>query len=161
MQPSYRPFPQQAPQRSPHAVASRRGIGTCIATSGPVSALSFQIDRAFVTCSVADLDFPIGPMISGPHPQNSMTTAQAQAQHLAHENARERAKMRSQKPTDKNLPEGIEEYIIGDGVQLYKDLRDVERRLDATMMRKRLDITDAVNRNVKASDGFSANLLHY
>jgi SWI/SNF-related matrix-associated actin-dependent regulator of chromatin subfamily D len=90
-----------------------------------------------------------------------MTTAQAQAQHLAHENARERAKMRSQKPTDKNLPEGIEEYIIGDGVQLYRDLRDVERRLDATMMRKRLDITDAVNRNVKASDGFSANLLHY
>lgn len=69
--------------------------------------------------------------------------------------------MRSQKPTDKNLPEGIEEYIIGDGVQLYRDLRDVERRLDATMMRKRLDITDAVNRNVKASDGFSANLLHY
>jgi hypothetical protein len=28
MQP-YRPFPQQAPQRSPHAVATRRGIGRC------------------------------------------------------------------------------------------------------------------------------------
>ncbi|KAG0651737.1 hypothetical protein D0Z07_1922 [Hyphodiscus hymeniophilus] len=65
--------------------------------------------------------------------------------------ASDRAKLRSRKPTDKNIPEGVEDCIIGDGVQRYRELRDVERRLDATMMRKRLDVQDAVNRNVKAS----------
>jgi hypothetical protein len=34
------------------------------------------------------------------------------------------------KPTDKNLPDGIEEVIIGEGVQQYKNLRDLEKRLD-------------------------------
>lgn len=57
--------------------------------------------------------------------------------------------MRSLKPTDKNIPEGVEECIIGDGVQRYRDLRELERKLDSTMMRKRLDVQDAVNRNVK------------
>ena len=32
--------------------------------------------------------------------------------------------------------------VIGDGVERYKKLRDIERRLDATMMHKRLDLTD-------------------
>ena len=36
-------------------------------------------------------------------------------------------------------------------MQRHKELRDVERRLDATMMRKRLDIQDAINCNVKVS----------
>jgi SWI/SNF-related matrix-associated actin-dependent regulator of chromatin subfamily D len=66
--------------------------------------------------------------------------------------ASDRAKLRSRKPTDKNIPEGVEDCVIGDGVQRYRELRDVERRLDATMMRKRLDIQDAVNRNVKVGD---------
>jgi SWI/SNF-related matrix-associated actin-dependent regulator of chromatin subfamily D len=78
---------------------------------------------------------------------------QAQQQQAAM--ASDRAKLRSRKPTDKNVPEGVEDCIIGDGVQRYRELRDVERRLDATMMRKRLDIQDAVNRNVKVSDGWS------
>jgi SWI/SNF-related matrix-associated actin-dependent regulator of chromatin subfamily D len=65
--------------------------------------------------------------------------------------ASDRAKLRSRKPTDKNIPDGVEDCIIGDGVQRYRDLREVERRLDATMVRKRLDIQDAVNRNVKVS----------
>ncbi len=47
------------------------------------------------------------------------------------------------------MPEGIEDLIIGDGVQQYKDLREVEKKLDYAMMRKRLDIQDTVNRNVK------------
>jgi SWI/SNF-related matrix-associated actin-dependent regulator of chromatin subfamily D len=89
-------------------------------------------------------------MISGSHPQNPLTPAQMQAQQQAAQaQASDRAKLRSRKPTDKNIPDGVEECIIGDGVQRYKDLRDLERRLDATMMRKRLDIADAVNRNVK------------
>lgn len=58
-------------------------------------------------------------------------------------------KKRSRKPTDKNIPEGVEDCIIGDGVQRYRELRDLERRLDSTMVRKRLDIQDSVNRNVK------------
>ncbi|EDN09392.1 SWIB complex BAF60b domain-containing protein [Histoplasma capsulatum] len=56
---------------------------------------------------------------------------------------------RSRKPTDKNLPDGVEESIIGDGVAQYKSLREVEKRLDAAMVRKRLDIQDSVNRSVK------------
>jgi SWI/SNF-related matrix-associated actin-dependent regulator of chromatin subfamily D len=63
----------------------------------------------------------------------------------------ERAKLRSRKPTDKNILEGVEDCIIGDGVQRYREMRDVERRLDATMTRKRLDIQDAINCNVKVS----------
>lgn len=59
------------------------------------------------------------------------------------------AKRRSRKPTDKNMPDGAEDWVIGDGVARYKDLRDFERRLDATMTRKRLDIVDSVSRNAK------------
>jgi len=56
---------------------------------------------------------------------------------------------RSRKPTDKNLPDGVEDAVIGDGVQQYKSLREVEKRLDAAMIRKKLDIQDSVNRTVK------------
>ncbi|KAH8816306.1 hypothetical protein F5884DRAFT_775699 [Xylogone sp. PMI_703] len=90
-----------------------------------------------------------GPMVAGPHPQNALAPAQLQAAHQAQLHANELAKRRARKPTDKNIPDGVEDYIIGDGVQRYRDLRDLERRLDATMTRKRLDIQDAVNRNVK------------
>ncbi|TVY50518.1 SWI/SNF and RSC complexes subunit ssr3, partial [Lachnellula cervina] len=85
----------------------------------------------------------------GPHPQNQLTAAQMQAQQAAQAQASDRAKLRSRKPTDKNMPDGVEECIIGDGAQRYRDLREVERRLDATMTRKRLDLQDSVNRNVK------------
>jgi SWI/SNF-related matrix-associated actin-dependent regulator of chromatin subfamily D len=99
-------------------------------------------------------------MISGPHPQNSLTPAQMQAQQQAQLQASDRAKMRSRKPTDKNIPEGVEDCIIGDGVQRYRELKEVERRLDATMMRKRLDIQDSVNRNVKVCYTASCCGLH-
>lgn len=59
------------------------------------------------------------------------------------------AQRRARKPTDRNMPDGLEEIIIGDGVQQYKDLRDLEKRLDYTIMRKRLDIQDTMNRNVR------------
>jgi SWI/SNF-related matrix-associated actin-dependent regulator of chromatin subfamily D len=59
------------------------------------------------------------------------------------------AQRRSRKPNDRNMPEGVEDLLIGDAVQQYKDLRDVERKLDSTMMRKRLDIQDSIHRNVK------------
>ena len=72
-----------------------------------------------------------------------------QAQQQAQLQASDRAKIRSRKPTDKNIPDGVEDCIIGDGVQRYRELRDIERKLDSTMMRKRLDIQELVNRNVK------------
>ncbi|KAL2265157.1 hypothetical protein VTJ83DRAFT_6257 [Remersonia thermophila] len=94
----------------------------------------------------------IGPMISaGPHHQVPMTQAQINQQHHQQQQANQLAKLRSRKPTDKNLPEGVDEILAADsdvGVA-YKNLRDLERRLDATMTRKRLDIVDSLNRSTK------------
>ncbi|KAM0322949.1 hypothetical protein ACHAQA_009048 [Verticillium albo-atrum] len=66
-------------------------------------------------------------------------------------NAARALKRRSRKPTDKELPEGVEDCLAtGDAVALrYRELRDIERRLDATMMRKRLDMADGLNRTTK------------
>ncbi len=93
-----------------------------------------------------------GPMTPGgnvPHHPMPMSQAQIQQQQHAQAAANELAKRRSRKPTDKSMPDGVESVAVGDGVQRYKDLRDFERRLDATMTRKRLDIVDSVNRNPK------------
>lgn len=82
----------------------------------------------------------------GPNPQ------QIQAQQAAYQEQlkkREDAKNRSQKPVERNLPDGVDEVVIGDGAQRYKEMRDLERRLDALMMRKRLDVQDSVYRDVK------------
>lgn len=59
------------------------------------------------------------------------------------------AKRRSEKPTDKTMPEGIEDLIVGDGVQQYKRMRELERKLDAVMMRKRLDQQDSLHNATK------------
>jgi SWI/SNF-related matrix-associated actin-dependent regulator of chromatin subfamily D len=59
------------------------------------------------------------------------------------------------------MPDGIEGCAIGDGVQRYRDLRDVERKLDAAMMRKRLDIQDSQNRNVKVGVVIRLNIANY
>lgn len=77
------------------------------------------------------------------HPQ-----AAAQRGHHA-PNPAEAALRQSRKPTDKELPDGIEDAVIGDSAEQYKRLREMERKLDATMMKKRLDIQDSVNRNAK------------
>lgn len=94
-------------------------------------------------------------MLSGAHTQNPMTPAQLQAQQQVALATQQAQRLKSRKPTDKNIPEGVEDCIIGDGVQRYRELRDVERRLDAAMTRKRLDIQDAVNRNVKVCNRFA------
>lgn len=72
--------------------------------------------------------------------------AQLQQQRLIAENQKadvELAKRKAKKPVNKNMPDGIENLVIGEGVEQYRALRDVERRLDAVMMRKRLDFQDA------------------
>ncbi|KAK3320699.1 hypothetical protein B0T19DRAFT_430222 [Cercophora scortea] len=90
-------------------------------------------------------------MSAGPHHSVPMTQSQIQAEKAARDQALQLAKIRSRKPTDKSLPDGVEETLVGDGnvALAYKNLRDFERRLDATMTRKRLDIVDSVSRNAK------------
>jgi hypothetical protein len=89
-------------------------------------------------------------MSAGPHPQVPLTQAQIAQQQQAQAQAMELAKRRSRKPTDKNLPDGVEDSVIdAEVVHRYKALREVERKLDATMTRKRLDIIDSVNRSSK------------
>ncbi|KAH7135891.1 SWI-SNF complex subunit [Dendryphion nanum] len=68
---------------------------------------------------------------------------QQQQAHLRAEN--ERRRRIAMMPTDKNMPEGVEDICIGDGVARYKELRDLERTLDATMMRKKLELADSVH----------------
>jgi hypothetical protein len=80
-------------------------------------------------------------------PAPGMPNIHAQQRNAALEH--QLAQRRSRKPNDRNMPEGVEDLVIGEGVQQYKDLRDVERKLDYTMMRKRLDIQDSIHRNVK------------
>lgn len=93
-------------------------------------------------------------MPPGHHPQAAMNQA-AMAQHHppGQPLTSELAKRRSRKPTDKTLPDGVEDCIADAEVaQRYKELRDFERRLDATMTRKRLDIVEAVGRTAKVGN---------
>ncbi len=63
----------------------------------------------------------------------------------------ELAKRRGRKPTDKTLPDGLEEYVGEEILEQYRALQELERRMDTVMLRKRLDIQEAVNRNMKVS----------
>lgn len=83
------------------------------------------------------------PMAQHPIPPQYMPPQR----NMAHPN--DAALRRSRKPTDKNIPDGIEDVIVGEGVQQYKSLRDLEKRLDAAIVRKRLDIQDSISKTVK------------
>lgn len=56
---------------------------------------------------------------------------------------------KASQPTDRTMPDGMDPLIIGDGVQQYQRLRELERRLDAIMMRKKLDMQDSMYQQVK------------
>lgn len=127
MQTQYRNY-QQTPQRSPHTSGARRGPG--------------KLNRP-IHSAVAYIYILLGPIVASAHVQQPSSTAQLLAQS-------ELAKRRARKPTDKNIPDGVEDIIIGEGAQQYKELREVERHLDAAMMRKRLDIQDSVQREGKS-----------
>jgi len=92
-----------------------------------------------------------GQIMSGnpPVPTQAQILQQQQAEHQAQIRRQEEAKNRSRKPVNKHLPEGLDQIVIGDGVQRYRNMRDVERKLDAVMMRKRLDIQDSLQRSSK------------
>ena len=87
--------------------------------------------------------------------QAPLTPAQIQAQHAAAAAIQDQKKRLSRKPTDRNIPDGVEDIVGGELVQQYKSLRDLERRLGATMMRKRMDIQEAVNRTFKVGIQYS------
>lgn len=84
-----------------------------------------------------------------PAVQQTPSQAQLDAVKQAANMAQDAARRRAHKPTEKNIPEGVDELVLGDGVQQYKRLREVERKLDAVMMRKRLDIQDSAQHGVK------------
>lgn len=99
-------------------------------------------------------DVLIGPMMSaGPHPAVPLTQAQMAQQQLAQVQAAELAKRRSRKPTDKNIPDGIEDSVVNpESAQRYRDLKDVERLIDATITRKRLDVLDNTQHPTKVGE---------
>ncbi|RAR02491.1 SWI-SNF complex subunit (BAF60b) [Stemphylium lycopersici] len=86
-----------------------------------------------------------GPAVHAPHPpaQPQYNNAGLQASQRAEAERREKMRRIAKNPTDKNIPEGVEDVCIGDGVTRYRELREVERTLDATMMRKKLDVMDS------------------
>jgi SWI/SNF-related matrix-associated actin-dependent regulator of chromatin subfamily D len=51
------------------------------------------------------------------------------------------------RPTDRNIPPNVASIIPE--AKLYKDLQDMERRLDATISRKKLDLQDILSRGSK------------
>ncbi|KAF4881916.1 Serine/threonine-protein kinase ksg1 [Colletotrichum fructicola] len=112
---------------------------------------SYAGDNGFADMSSA-VSSPARPIMPPGHHQQAAINQATIAQHHGPGQAltSELAKRRSRKPTDKTLPDGVEDCITDSEVaQRYKELRDFERRLDATMTRKRLDIVEAVGRNAK------------
>lgn len=100
--------------------------------------------------------YPYLPSAPGQVPptaqQYAAQQAQLQQQRQQQQNAvleHQAAQRRAKKPTDRNMPDDIEDMIIGDGVQQYKELREQERRLDYAIMRKRLDLQETFSRHNK------------
>ncbi|KAK0257192.1 hypothetical protein B0A54_13484 [Friedmanniomyces endolithicus] len=111
--------------------------------------------------SRADLDITFrnaGPMIPPPQQSHSQTMppnpSQLQAARMEDLRRQDAARRASRKPTDRDLPfEELSGVVIGDGVERYRKLREVERRLDATMMRKRLDVQEGLMRRYARREG--------
>ena len=59
----------------------------------------------------------------------------------------EMAKRRSKKPTDMTIPKEVVQLC--ENANIYAGMRDIERRLDMAVTRKRLDLRDAVNKASK------------
>lgn len=140
MQAQYRAYAQpQIPQRSPHATTQRRG------------GIGERIAQCYVGFRANLFHLFAGPMMpGGSHAAVPMSQAQMAQQQQAQAHASEMAKRRSRKPTDKTLPDGAEETIIDPEIaQRYGELRSVEKQLDSTMTRKRLDVVDAAQRPSK------------
>ena len=80
------------------------------------------------------------PQQPPPHHNNAQIKQAQDAEMKRRDELRRKAKH----PTNRNVPEGVDDICIGDGVARYRELRDIERTLDATMMRKKLEASDSV-----------------
>lgn len=87
-----------------------------------------------------------GPIMPSAQPAPP-TAAQIQQQQQLEAQRREAARTRSKVPTDKEMPDGVGELIIGNAAENYGALRESEKKLDAIMMRKRLENHDALQRS--------------
>lgn len=108
--------------------------------------------------SFADLERTFraaGPLAAPPQSTAppALNAAQIQAQRLDELRRQDTARRVSKKPTDRDIPDELAAVVVGDGVQRYAQLRDVERQLDAVMMRKRLDISDNLQRRYTRREG--------
>ena len=95
-------------------------------------------------------------MVAPPPHQNQppqLSQADIQRQHLERTRQQDLARRQSKKPTDRDIPDELGEVVVGDGVERYKQLRDAERKLDAVMMRKRLDVSDNLQRRFTRREG--------
>lgn len=108
--------------------------------------------------SFADMEATVRPRLAAPQsaysqgPQSAqpqVTQAQQDLQRREELRRRDAAYRQARKPTDRNISDGIAEAVIGDGVDRYRKLRAVERRLDATMMQKRLDIQENMHAHAR------------
>lgn len=106
---------------------------------------------ALITPSQPQAQNHAGPINPAHMPQDAKKMLDAQNLEQTKRTAEQAAvaKRRSERPTDKAMPEGVEELIVGDGVQQYKRMRELERKLDAVMMRKRLDQQDSLHNATK------------
>ena len=100
------------------------------------------------TDTTADVNRNLAPIFASAQqaaaaPPALSAAQQAQQQQEAQRRA-EAVRRQSRKPTDRNLPDDLGQVCIGDGVERYKRLRDIERKLDARMMQKRLDINEEI-----------------
>ena len=99
--------------------------------------------------SRADLEATVGRSGPGIMPNNPQQP-RGPPQHEYYEQAyRERtqmemAKRRAARPTDRNLPHGIDRLVPKESADNYNQLRALEQQLDAVMMRKRIDIQDSI-----------------
>ena len=76
---------------------------------------------------------------------SSITRATCKPSSAPEQERREKMRRTAMGPTDKNMPDGVEDICIGDGVARYRELREIERQLDSTMMRKKLEASDSVH----------------
>lgn len=88
-------------------------------------------------------------------PQQAQQAQQAAAQHQQQQpqpqpQPNQESQMNQhyqRKPTDRNLSKRVIETIPE--AHMYQELQEAERRLDATISRKRLDLQDSLNRSIK------------
>ncbi|KZZ94541.1 SWI-SNF complex subunit [Ascosphaera apis ARSEF 7405] len=129
--PSQHPIQTPIPPTNPAAaagVAAPQGMSTLPGHPPPTGS------SAAVAAAVAAAQ----PQQPAPIPSYLLTSHRTQPSPAEH------AARRARKPTSRAIPPGVSGVIIGDGVEEYKKLREVERRLDGVMMRKRMDLGDAV-----------------